>query len=331
MNTIDLRSDTLTQPSPAMRAAMADAEVGDDVYGEDPTVNTLEGFAADLLGKEAALYMTTGTQANLVALLTHCGRGDEYIVGQPAHNYRLEGGGAAALGGIQPQPLEVNENGEMSVAAIAEAIKPDDFHFARTRVVGLENTHNGTALDNAYIGRVHTLCQTRDLALHLDGARFFNAAVESGVTPAQLADPFDSISICLSKGLGAPVGSLLVGSSEFVAAARRWRKVVGGGMRQAGIVAAAGLYALKNNIDRMRQDHTHAEMVAAALRARYGDQAVKQATNMVHLDIDPGAYTQLRNHLADANIRVGRPRWVFHLDIHRDHVERLVEQIQALG
>ena len=237
---VDLRSDTVTRPTPAMRAAMAGAEVGDDVFGEDPTVNRLEAMAAERFGHEAALFVSSGTQGNLLALLSHCGRGDEYICGQRAHNYRTEGGGAAALGGIQPQPVEVEPDGTLELGRVAAAVKPDDFHYARTRLLSLENTFSGKVLPLAYMREARDLCDRRGLALHLDGARVCNAAVKLGVEVAEITSLFDSVSVCLSKGLGAPAGTLLAGSRDFVAEARRWRKVVGGGMRQIGVVAAAG-------------------------------------------------------------------------------------------
>ena len=326
---IDLRSDTVTQPSAAMRAAMAAAEVGDDVYGEDPTISRLEQTLARMLGKSAGLFVPSGTQSNLLALLTHCGRGDEYIVGQEAHTYRFEGGGAAVLGGIQPQPLNCEADGTLDLDLVKDNIKPDDFHFARTRLLCLESTISGRVLPLQYLQRARSLCDDNNLLLHLDGARFFNACIDQDLAPATLADPFHSVSVCLSKGLGAPVGSVLVGEREFIDRARRWRKMVGGGMRQAGIIAAGGLYALEHNIDRLIVDHEHAQQVAGALRERFGEREIRQATNMVHLDIDADLYKKLAAHLGQANIRVGRPRWVFHLDITPGDVTRIVTQIAS--
>jgi len=326
---IDLRSDTVTQPSSAMRAVMAAAEVGDDVYGEDPTVNRLEQTLAQMLGKPAALFVPSGTQSNLLALLTHCGRGDEYIVGQEAHTYRFEGGGAAVLGGIQPQPLTGEADGTLDLDLVQTNIKPDDFHFAKTRLLCLENTISGRALPLTYINAARNLCDNTGLQLHLDGARFFNASIELNLEPAELAAPFDTVSVCLSKGLGAPVGSVLVGETEFIKQARRWRKMVGGGMRQAGIIAAGGLYALEHNVDRLTTDHQHAVRIARALRKKFGDISIRQATNMVHLDIDMDVYRQLATHLEKANIRVGRPRWVFHLDITPGDVDLIESQIST--
>jgi len=327
MKHIDLRSDTVTQPSAAMREVMANASVGDDVYGEDPTVSRLESTAAKMLAKEAALFVPSGTQSNLLALLTHCGRGDEYIVGQGAHTYRLEGGGAAALGGIQPQPIEFAEDGSLDLDLVRQNIKPDDFHFARTRLLCLENTNSGLALPLSYLSAARELCDAQGIQLHLDGARFFNAAVAVNADASTLAAPFASVSICLSKGLGAPVGSLLIGDEGFIGQARRWRKMVGGGMRQAGIIAAGGLYALENNISRLSEDHQHAEIIAQALRQKFTPEKIRCATNMVFLDIDRESYTTLSTHLAAEDIRVGRPRWVFHLDIAGEEVDRIVKAI----
>ena len=324
---IDLRSDTVTQPCSGMRAAMADAEVGDDVYGEDPTVTRLEQTLAQMLGKPAGLFVPSGTQSNLLALLTHCGRGDEYIVGQEAHTYRFEGGGAAVLGGIQPQPLTCDADGTLDLELVQTNIKPDDFHFAKTRLLCLENTISGRALPLAYIKAARSLCDNSGLQLHLDGARFFNASVEQNLEPETLAAPFHSVSVCLSKGLGAPVGSVLVGETGFIKQARRWRKMVGGGMRQAGIIAAGGLYALAHNVDRLAIDHQHAVRIAEALREKFGEAVIRQATNMVHLDIDTAVYGQLAKHLQQAGIRLGRPRWVFHLGITPDEIDLLESQI----
>ncbi|MCW5622370.1 MAG: low-specificity L-threonine aldolase, partial [Burkholderiales bacterium] len=262
MKEIDLRSDTVTRPTPGMRAAMAAAEVGDDVYGEDPTVNRLEVLAAGLLGKEAALFVPTGTQSNLLGVMAHCERGDEYLVGQQAHTYKYEGGGAAVLGSIQPQPLEFEPDGSLDLERAAAAIKPDDSHFARTRLLCLENTQGGKVLALDYLERAHAFARAHGLGLHLDGARLFNAAVEQGVPVGEIARWFDTVSVCLSKGLGAPVGSVLCGSAGHIAKARRWRKVLGGGMRQAGVLAAAGIYALENHIERLAEDHANARRLA---------------------------------------------------------------------
>ena len=230
---------------------MVQAQVGDDVYGEDPTVNQLERVCAARLGFDAALLLPSGTQSNLVALLSHCARGDEYIAGQDAHTYRYEGGGAAVLGGIQPQPLPFNDDGTLPLSAVAAAVKPDDFHFANTRLLCLENTQAGNSVPPAYFAAARKLADQFDLRVHLDGARLFNAVVALGVEVTDITGHCDSVSLCLSKGLGAPVGSVLCGGAEFIDAGRRWRKILGGGMRQAGIIAAAGLYALEYNVTRL--------------------------------------------------------------------------------
>jgi threonine aldolase len=290
---IDLRSDTVTQPTPAMREAMAAAEVGDDVFGDDPTVNALQSRMAALTGHEAALLMPSGTQSNLCALLAHCGRGDEYLVGQMAHCYRYEGGGAAVLGGIQPQPLAQNATGQMALADIAAAIKPDDEHFARTRLLCLENTWNGHAQPLDDLAAATALARARGLACHLDGARVFNAAAHqagrSGSIEAALqaiTARFDSVSVCCSKGLGAPVGSMLCGSGQFIARARRWRKVVGGGMRQVGVLAAAIDHGLSHHVQRLHDDHDRAARLAAGLGAIPGLRLRSVATNIVFVDVD---------------------------------------------
>ena len=328
---IDLRSDTVTRPTPEMRDAMHRAELGDDVYGEDPTVNELEAFAASLTGKEAALFTPSGTQSNLVALLAHCQRGHEYIVGQAAHTYLYEGGGAAVLGGIQPCPIPFEGNGELPLDAIEAAIKPDDSHFAISRLVCLENTHNGKVVAPEYLASYSELCTRHGLKRHLDGARVFNAAVASELPVAEIARHFDSVSMCLSKGLGAPVGSVLVGDADTVARARRWRKMVGGGMRQAGTIAAAGLYALQNNVERLREDHAKAARVAAALEQIDGFRlAEAPQTNMLFLH-DEMATEGLAEHLLEAGIKISGTRWVFHLDVSQAQVDQLIEACQAWG
>jgi threonine aldolase len=250
-----------------MRAAIAEAVVGDDVFGDDPTVTRLEARAAEMLGKAAALFVPTGTQSNLVALMAHCGRGDEYIVGQMAHCYRWEAGGAAVLGSIQPQPIANQPDGTLALDDIAAAIKPDDPHFARTRLLALENTIGGRILPQTYVVEATTLARERGLACHLDGARLFNAAVASGVSADVLARPFDSVSVCLSKGLGAPVGSIIAGTGPEIEQANRLRKLLGGGMRQAGVVAAGGIYALDHHVERLADDHANARRLAEGLAA----------------------------------------------------------------
>ena len=285
---IDLRSDTVTRPSDAMRAAMFSAAVGDDVYGEDPTVNALEAAVAERLGKQAGLFVTSGTQGNLCALLAHCGRGDEYIVGHSAHTYMYEGGGAAVLGSIQPQPVPSLGDGMLDLDAAESAVKADDCHFARTRLVCLENTTDGKVLTLDQMAASAALAERHGLGHHLDGARLWNAAVALGVTAEAVAAPFDSVSVCLSKGLGAPMGSVLAGPSELVAEARKWRKMLGGGLRQAGIVAAAGLYALEHHVDRLTVDHANATRLAQGLSAISGVKIESCATNMVFVRLaDP--------------------------------------------
>ena len=264
---------------------MAEAEVGDDVFRDDPTVDKLEGLAAGMLGKEAGLFVASGTQSNLCALLTHCGRGDEYIVGQQAHTYVYEGGGAAALGGIQPQPLDLEEDGSLDLQRVEDLIKPDDYHYARTRLLCLENTTNGRVPAMGHAEEARVLVERHELLLHLDGARLFNAVIKSGRPAAELAAPFDSVSVCLSKGLGAPVGSVLTGSADFIKEARRWRKVLGGGMRQAGLLAAAGIHALEHHVERLADDHIHAERLANGLAEMGGCkvQLNMVQTNMVYV------------------------------------------------
>jgi threonine aldolase len=333
MKVVDLRSDTVTRPSPEMRAAMASAEVGDDVYGEDPTVNRLEAIAAETLGKEAALFVCSGTQSNLLGLLAHCERGDEYIVGQQAHTYKYEGGGAAVLGSIQPQPLEYEPDGSLEFAQIEAAIKPDDSHFARTRLLCLENTQAGKALPLDYLRRAGEFARGKGLRLHLDGARVFNAAIHQGVSAAEIARPFDSVSVCLSKGLGAPVGSMLCASREVVGKARRWRKVLGGGMRQAGVLAAAGIYALEHNVERLRDDHDNARALAEGLAKIDGIEVAPGGaqTNMVFIGVEPRRLASLREHLQKRDMLVTGQRTirlVTHLDVDREDIRRFVRAVE---
>ena len=330
MHPVDLRSDTVTRPTPAMRDAMANAEVGDDVFGEDPTVNRLEAMAAERFGHEAALLVASGTQGNLLALLTHCGRGDEYICGQQAHNYRTEGGGAAVLGGIQPQPIKVEADGTLDLDQVAADIKPNDFHYARTRLLSLENTISGKVLPLEYMRAARDLCGRHGLALHLDGARVCNAAVALGVAPGEITSLFDSVSICLSKGLGCPAGTLLVGSREFVSEARRWRKVVGGGMRQVGFIAAAGIHALDHHIERMEADHANARRLADSLAPIDGIDVDHNAvqTNMVFVKVAADRLEAFAAHCERHGVlvRVRNPnRLVTHLDIDTDGIDRAVE------
>ncbi len=330
MNPIDLRSDTVTRPTPEMRAVMAEAKVGDDVYGEDPTVNELEALAADMLGTQAAIFAASGTQSNLLGLLSHCGRGDEYIVGQLAHTYRHEGGGAAVFGSIQPQPLDYEPDGTLNLDKVAAFIKPDNFHFARTKLFCLENTHHGLALPMDYLEQAHEFAKAHDLKLHLDGARIFNAAVKHQVPVDAISHHFDSVSICLSKGLGAPVGSLLCSTTEIIKEARRWRKVLGGGMRQAGIIAAAGIFALKKNIRRLEEDHANAALLAAGLREIDDikvDYAVTQ-TNMVFIELTGTHSAELPEYLRRKGILINsgkRIRLVTHLDLKEKDVLKAIE------
>jgi threonine aldolase len=285
MKIIDLRSDTVTQPTPAMREAMYRAEVGDDVFGEDPTVNRLEQMAAEGLGKEAALFVVSGTMGNLVALLTHCGRGDEVILGDRSHTFLFEQGGMAALGGITPHPIPNQPDGTLRLENIEGAIRGDDAHFPRTRLVCLENTHNmcnGTPLTAEYTAQVARLARVHGLRVHLDGARIFNAAAALGVDAQELVRDVDSVMFCLSKGLCAPVGSLLCGSADFIAEARRARKVVGGGMRQAGVLAAAGIVALEEIVPRLAEDHVRARRLAEGLAEIPGVEVAPVTTNILY-------------------------------------------------
>lgn len=291
MKTIDLRSDTLTRPTETMRKVMAAAEVGDDVFGEDPTINRLEELAAEKMGKAAALFVASGTMANLVSLLTHCGRGDEIILGDQAHIFYYEQGGCAALGGIHPRTVPNRPDGTLEIAAIEAAVRTENVHYPITRVIALENTHNrclGTPLSLAYLDEVKALADKHALKIHVDGARIFNAAVALEVDPAVLVQHADSVSFCLSKGLGAPVGSLVCGSRAFIARARRNRKIVGGGMRQAGILAAAGLVAIEENVNRLAADHANARTLAEGLAVLPGIvlDPGKVFTNIVFIRVD---------------------------------------------
>jgi threonine aldolase len=362
---IDLRSDTVTQPTAAMRAAMMAAPLGDDVFGDDPTVNALQEKLAALLGFEAALFMPTGTQSNLCAILAHCGRGDEYIVGQLAHTYRYEGGGAAVLGSVQPQPLVQDAGGQMALADIAGAIKPDDCHFARTRLLCLENTWNGHPMPASYLQQASALAREKGLAVHLDGARLFNAAValaqeealadagppqvgdgpRGGQRPARaverggvmasakrIASHFDSVSVCFSKGLGAPVGSALCGSKELIARALRIRKMAGGGMRQVGLLAAAANHALDHHLERLADDHALAQRLAQGLQGIAGLAVRSAQTNIVFVDVADGrgpdllAYLKARGVLATGLIGL---RFVTHLDVDAAGIDHALACIRA--
>lgn len=329
---IDLRSDTVTQPCALMRAAMADAPVGDDVYGDDPSVNRLQDYAAELFGYPAGLFAPSGTQTNLIALLTHCGRGDEYLVGQEAHTYKYEGGGAAVLGSIQPQPIANQPDGSIALADIAAYIKPDDMHFARTRLLALENTIGGRVLSQQYVAAATTLAHDKGLATHLDGARICNAAVRQGIGLADAVKGFDTVSVCLSKGLGAPVGSVLLGPKAFIEEGKRWRKMLGGGMRQAGVLAAAARHALEHNVARLAIDHDNAAELARGL-ARIEQLTVETPqTNIFWMNVPAAACAPLGQALVRAGIRatVGpRMRLVTHLDVTDRDVKRTVEVFSA--
>jgi threonine aldolase len=322
---IDLRSDTVTQPTAGMRDAMARAPLGDDVYGEDPTVNTLESWLAERLGFAAALFVPTGTMSNLLGLMAHCERGDEYIVGQQAHTYKYEGGGAAVLGSIQPQPLDNQADGSLDLNQVVAAIKADDFHFARTRLLALENTMQGKVLSLDYLAAARKMTREKGLGLHLDGARLYNAAVKLGVDAREITQHFDSVSVCLSKGLGAPIGSVLCGSNELIAKARRLRKMVGGGMRQAGLLAAAGLYALEHQVERLADDHANAAFLAKGL-TELGYEVEPVQTNMVYVQIGDRAEA-LKAFCAERGIvlsAASRLRMVTHLDVSAAQMEQVV-------
>lgn len=331
----DFRSDTVTKPTAAMRQAMLLAEVGDDVWGEDPTVIQLENTLAQRAGMEAGLFMPSGTQSNLVALLTHCGRGDEYIVGQQAHTYKYEGGGAAALGGIQPQPLTMTAFGGLDLDEVERTIKPDDFHFARTRLLCLENTMQGKVLPIDYLQQARDLTRQHGFPLHLDGARVFNAAVALNCSLHDITRWFDTVSICLSKGLGAPVGSVLLGSEDFIKRAKRWRKMTGGGMRQAGILAAAGLYALEHNVERLADDHRRARTLAERLsRAGYILEAPQ--TNMMFLDAIQLPREKLSVWLEKNGVKAEclnrqNIRLVTHLDLSDDDIEHSAQVFEQFA
>ncbi|WP_291012751.1 low-specificity L-threonine aldolase [Hydrogenophaga sp.] len=338
MKTIDLRSDTVTQPTAAMREAMMAAPVGDDVFGDDPSVNALQAHIAAITGKEAALFMPSGTQSNLCAILAHCARGDEYIVGQNAHTYRYEGGGAAVFGSVQPQPLNQDAQGRMALDAIEAAIKPDDMHFARTRLLCLENTWNGHPMTDAYLQDATQLARERGLATHLDGARLFNAAVATAA-PGQsalarvreIADLFDSLSVCFSKGLGAPVGSALCGSQALIERARRIRKMAGGGLRQAGVLAAAAHHALDHHVNRLADDHALTQRLAGGLQGIEGLTVRSAQTNIVFVDVADGRGPALLDHLkADGVLATGLIglRFVTHLNVDAAGIDLAIASVR---
>jgi threonine aldolase len=341
MRIVDLRSDTVTRPTPAMRQAMYEAEVGDDVYGEDPTVNRLEAMAAEKTGKEAALFVVSGTMGNLVALLTHCRRGDEVIVGDSSHTFLFEQGGMAALGGMTPWPVPNQPDGTIRLADIERAIRSDNVHFPRTRLVCLENTHNvcnGTPLTAQYTARVAKLARDRGLRVHLDGARVFNAAVALGVEVRDLVRDVDSVMFCLSKGLCAPVGSMLCGDADFIAEARRNRKVVGGGMRQAGVLAAAGIVGLEQIAPRLEEDHARARRLAEGLAEIRGVETAPVATNILYFwlteEVSKEA-DQVEKELAARGILVlgreqGRFRVVTHHWVDDDDIGTVLQALREV-
>ena len=341
---VDLRSDTVTQPTPAMREAMMAAPLGDDVFATDPSVNALQEKIAAMLGFEAALFVPTGTQSNLCAILSHCGRGDEYIVGQQAHCYRWEGGGAAVFGSVQPQPLDHAGDGTLPLAQIEAAIKPDDAHFARTRLLALENTLGGKLLPFEYVQAATNLAKGKGLQRHLDGARLFNAATAQAALnrhsdiraeARRIAQCFDSVSVCFSKGLGAPVGSALVGSREFIARAHRIRKMAGGGMRQAGLLAGAASHALDHHVDRLADDHALAQRLAQGLEGIEGLKVEAPQTNIVFVDLVGAAQSRSAELLASLSAQgilatgLYRLRFVTHLDVDAAGVDRAVAAIRA--
>ncbi|WP_394151161.1 low-specificity L-threonine aldolase [Vibrio maritimus] len=333
---MDFRSDTVTKPTQAMREAMANAPVGDDVYGDDPTVNELEAWAAERHGFEAAMFTTSGTQANLLGLMAHCQRGDEYLCGQQAHNYKYEAGGAAVLGSIQPQPIENNPDGTLDFGKLKAAIKPDDSHFARTKLLSLENTINGKVLPLTYLAEARQFVDEHGLSLHLDGARVYNAAVALDVDVIEIAKHFDSMTICLSKGLSAPIGSLLLGSKSFIERARRLRKMVGGGMRQAGILAAAGKLALTEQVAQLATDHANAKKLAEGLNAVAGFSVNADfvQTNIVFAKLDESVdIDRIAEQLAQDSITISPSnpvRFVTHKDVSSNDIDVLLEKLKTL-
>ena len=338
MKIIDLRSDTVTLPSPEMRRAMANAELGDDVFGEDPTVNRLQEMAAEMLGKEAALLVTSGTQGNLAAMLTHCRRGDEVILGELSHSVIFEVGGASALGGLIMKTVRNDPGGRLNLADVSAAIRPPNDHFARTGLICVENTHNlcgGMVLNEEDLSAIRDLSDRRGLPVHMDGARVFNAAVALGLPVARLAAYADSVTFCLSKGLGCPIGSVLCGTKDFVAEARRYRKMLGGGMRQAGVIAAAGVYALEKMVDRLDEDHENAREAANALAQVTGIAlAPPPQTNLVYFSVDGWKLPEFVRRLEQAGVLCfdegGRIRWVTHYGIDRVDVDEAVARTRSV-
>ena len=329
---IDYRSDTLTQPTPEMRECMANAAVGDDVYGEDPNVNELEQVAAQLLGKPAGLFVSSGTQGNLLAMLGHCRRGDEYISGNIYHVQTSEAGGAAVLGGIASTAIAVGKNLEVPIDSFQQSIKSDDVHHTISRLLCLENTVHGQVQPQSHLQALCDLAHKEGLLTHLDGARLMNAAIAQKISAAEIATPFDSVSLCLSKGLGSPVGSVLCGPNEFIHKARRNRKLLGGGTRQAGVLASCGLYALRHNIERLEEDHNNAEQLAQGLSSM-GIMSVAQNTNMVFITPPAEQFTRMCEHLLESGIIISTDsptiRMVTHLDISSDDIARTVEAFKA--
>ncbi len=350
---IDLRSDTVTRPTPGMRAAIASAEVGDDVYGEDPTVNRLEEMMAERLGKEAALFVASGTMGNIVSILAHAGRGDEMVLGDLSHTFLYEGGAAAGLAGVHPHTLKNAPDGTLPLETIEEAIRDDNVHFPRTRLISLENTHNrcgGRVLDPEYCDAVGSLAHGRGISVHLDGARLFNAAIALGLSPSVLARSVDSVMVCLSKGLGAPVGSLLCGTRDFIRRARRMRKIVGGGMRQAGVLAAAGIYALEHHVERLAEDHRNARRLAAGIASlpglvlgAEGDAGRLPETNLVYFCVDGKALGRpsldaalLSRRLRERGVLAnplgndpGQMRMVTHLDVSKENIDEAIAALRS--
>ncbi|HEV8573129.1 MAG TPA: low-specificity L-threonine aldolase [Dehalococcoidia bacterium] len=338
MNVIDLRSDTVTLPSPEMRRAMAEAELGDDVFGEDPTVNRLQAMAAEMLGKEAALLVTSGTQGNLAAMLAHCHRGDEVILGELSHSVIFEVGGASALGGLVMKTVRNDSGGRLDLGQVRAAIPPPNDHFARAGLISVENTHNqcgGVVLNEEDLSAVRDLAHRRGLPVHMDGARIFNAAVALGVPVSRLAGYVDSVTFCLSKGLGCPVGSVLCGSREFIAEARRYRKMLGGGMRQAGVIAAAGVFALESMVERLAEDHDNASAAANGLAEIAGIAlAPAPQTNLIYFTVEGWDLGKFVARLAEAGVLCfdegGRIRWVTHYGIERADVEEAVARTRSV-
>lgn len=326
---IELRSDTFTTPSQQMKEYMFDAQVGDDVYGEDPSVNALEEKLAKLTNKESALFAASGTQANLLAMLSHCQRGEEYICGQDSHIFKYEGGGASVLGGISAQPIEFEDDGTLDLIKVNKKIKPDNFHYAITKLLCLENTHNGKVLPLSYLQEARKFTQDKNLLLHLDGARVFNAVTALGIDIKDISACFDSINICISKGLGAPVGSVLVGSKEFINKARRYRKMIGGGLRQSGYLAAACSYAIDNNIKDLEKDHIHAKKLALELSKIDEIKILSNNTNMVFIELLDKNVDVFINNLKNKGINISGTynelRLVTHRDVSSEDIEYVIK------